>query len=71
MVTLPQGLESALDLLRSATSSGRISSALLLTDGVPNVEPVEGHLAALRRYQETRQKWWKSMGNLWENGEKW
>lgn len=51
-----QGLESALDLLRSATSSGRISSALLLTDGVPNVEPVEGHLAALRRYQEASGK---------------
>lgn len=56
-----QGLEGALDLLRASPSSpsssnGRIAAALLLTDGVPNVEPPEGHLAALRRYQETYGK---------------
>ena len=47
------GLHTALEMLRRGEHSGAMSSALLLTDGVPNVEPAGGHLAALEGYRRT------------------
>ncbi|CAK9005359.1 unnamed protein product [Durusdinium trenchii] len=52
-----QGLETALELFRTAPDHGparraAVPAALVLTDGVPNVEPSGGHLQALRNYRE-------------------
>lgn len=49
-----QGLETALDLLHVGQRGGSLSSALLLTDGVPNVEPPGGHMEALERYKAAK-----------------
>eukprot|EP00434_Breviolum_minutum_P032436 symbB.v1.2.028683.t1/scaffold3057.1/size64513/1 len=49
-----QGLETALDLLHAGQRGGSLSSALLLTDGVPNVEPPGGHMEALERYKAAK-----------------
>ena len=49
-----QGLETALDLLHVGQRGGSLSSALLLTDGVPNVEPPGGHMEALDRYKAAK-----------------
>ena len=49
---LRMGLEMLQDMQGSAGSrSGTMSSALLLTDGVPNVDPAGGHLGALEAYR--------------------
>ena len=45
-----QGLETALDLA-STKEKASLASVLLLTDGVPNVEPTGGHLKALEDYK--------------------
>lgn len=47
------GLHTGLEMLRSGERSGSMASVLLLTDGVPNVEPAGGHLAALEDYRRT------------------
>eukprot|EP00913_Durusdinium_trenchii_P011007 g10331.t1 len=59
-----QGLETALELFRTAPDHGparraAVPAALVLTDGVPNVEPSGGHLQALRNYRDA----WKSEGD--------
>mmetsp|Transcript_38618 Transcript_38618/g.86341 ORF Transcript_38618/g.86341 Transcript_38618/m.86341 type:complete len:523 (-) Transcript_38618:55-1623(-) len=45
------GLQTGLDMLHAGRRAGTMSSALLLTDGVPNVEPAGGHLAAIESYR--------------------
>ena len=49
------GLQTGLEMLRNgrSTSTNTMSSALLLTDGVPNVDPAGGHLAALEDYRRS------------------
>jgi len=48
------GLMKAIEELRAnSESSGRMSAILLLTDGLPNVEPPRGTLPMLIRYKET------------------
>lgn len=44
------GLKSGLDMLDRAQRAGATSAILLLTDGVPNVEPAGGHISAVRSY---------------------
>eukprot|EP00038_Savillea_parva_P018308 m.23030 g.23030 ORF g.23030 m.23030 type:complete len:874 (-) comp4048_c0_seq1:218-2839(-) len=44
------GLQTGLDVLRHDQVSGRTQCLMLLTDGVPNVEPPRGHIPMLRRY---------------------
>lgn len=43
------GLKTGLDVLREDSVPGRTQCLMLLTDGVPNVEPPRGHIAMLRR----------------------
>lgn len=50
--SLWQGLETALDLALAPRAS--LASVLLLTDGVPNVEPTGGHLKALEDYKRCK-----------------
>ena len=47
------GLYTGLEMLRNGERSGSMASVLLLTDGVPNVDPAGGHLAALKDYRRT------------------
>jgi len=46
------GLKIGLDVLREDCVPGRTQCLMLLTDGVPNVEPPRGHIPMLRRYYE-------------------
>ena len=46
------GLKNGLDVLDQAQQPGRIASVLILTDGLPNVEPPRGHIPMLKRYKE-------------------
>ena len=46
-----RGLETALEIFRRNARGGALPSLLLLTDGVPNVEPSGGHLGALEAYR--------------------
>lgn len=55
MTNLWDGLQKGLDVLRDGSYSrvpGANSSVLLLTDGVPNVEPPRGYVAMLQKYRE-------------------
>jgi len=45
------GLQTGMELLRRAARPGASAAVLLLTDGVPNVEPPGGHLPALQKYR--------------------
>lgn len=56
LTNLWDGLLKGLDVLSSSRSPSdgmRNMSIMLLTDGVPNVEPPRGHLPMLKRYKET------------------
>ena len=44
------GLFRGLETCRAGASAGRHSSVLLLTDGLPNVEPPRGHIPMLKKY---------------------
>jgi hypothetical protein len=44
------GLKTGMDVLQRDTEPGRTQYLMLLTDGVPNVEPPRGHIPMLRRY---------------------
>jgi len=47
------GLKTGMDVLRQAAEqSGRLSAVLLLTDGLPNVNPKEGILTAFKNYKD-------------------
>lgn len=45
------GLHTGLEMLRCGARPAATAALLLLTDGVPNVEPAAGHLPALRQYR--------------------
>lgn len=45
------GLQVSMEMLRLGQRAGASAAMLLLTDGVPNVEPAGGHMAALREYR--------------------
>eukprot|EP00041_Stephanoeca_diplocostata_P041916 m.9475 g.9475 ORF g.9475 m.9475 type:complete len:1095 (-) comp6919_c0_seq1:465-3749(-) len=45
-----EGLCLGLDVLREEKVPGRTQCLMLLTDGVPNVEPPRGHIPMLQRY---------------------
>ena len=44
------GIQSSLDILRTKSPKNRNKGILLLTDGIPNVEPPRGHEETLQRY---------------------
>jgi len=44
------GLKAGLDMLGSGAKADTSSTVMVLTDGVPNVEPPGGHIAALQAY---------------------
>jgi hypothetical protein len=46
------GMENALDLLRSSGDPSKQSAVFVFTDGVPNCIPPQGHQEALRAYQQ-------------------
>ena len=46
------GLEKGLNIMKNNPNVNRNKSIILLTDGVPNVEPPRGHIAMLNRYIE-------------------
>lgn len=47
-----EGLFTGLEILRkSSSSSNRLSTVLLLTDGQPNITPEKGHIPMLREYK--------------------
>lgn len=48
------GLRTGLEMLSSNKRENASSALMLLTDGVPNVEPTGGHLPALAKYREER-----------------
>ncbi len=48
------GLQKSLDALSSAPPRGNLAAVLLLTDGVPNVEPPRGHLPMLQLYMKNK-----------------
>lgn len=48
------GLRTGLDMLQAGERSGAASSALLLTDGVPDEPPAAGYLAALASYRQSQ-----------------
>lgn len=59
MTNLWDGLQSGMDILKNRPSSGdprtdnsRNAAVLLLTDGVPNVEPPRGFIPMLKRYRD-------------------
>lgn len=45
------GLQTGLEMLRKHPRSNASTAVMLLTDGVPNVEPSGGHITALRAYR--------------------
>jgi hypothetical protein len=49
------GLLKGMEILRSSSSSGRFACLMLLTDGLPNIIPPEGHLLAVQRYRDQYQ----------------
>eukprot|EP01125_Pyxidicula_operculata_P002073 TRINITY_DN12025_c0_g1_i1.p1 TRINITY_DN12025_c0_g1~~TRINITY_DN12025_c0_g1_i1.p1 ORF type:complete len:813 (-),score=221.78 TRINITY_DN12025_c0_g1_i1:118-2556(-) len=51
MTNLWDGLAKGLDILKSGSSAGTISSIFLLTDGEPNIVPPRGHIPMLKRYK--------------------
>ena len=44
------GMIQSLDILRETSPKNKNKGILLLTDGVPNVEPPRGHEVMLQRY---------------------
>ena len=44
------GIQSSLDILRTTSPESRVKGVLLLTDGIPNVEPPRGHEYMLDKY---------------------
>jgi hypothetical protein len=44
------GIQSSLDILRTTSPESRVKGVLLLTDGIPNVEPPRGHEYMLEKY---------------------
>ena len=40
-----------MEVIRKESSEDRISAILLLTDGQPNINPPDGHILALKKYQ--------------------
>ena len=54
MTNLWDGLKTSLDLLtnRGADMAGRNGAVMLLTDGVPNVDPPRGYVPTLQRYKD-------------------
>lgn len=53
MTNLWDGLETGMEMLRTRPNAAdRNATLLLLTDGVPNVEPPRGHIGSLKRYME-------------------
>lgn len=44
------GLKAGLDMLVQGAKADASSTVMVLTDGVPNIEPPRGHLAALEEY---------------------
>jgi len=44
------GIQSSLDILRTTSPETRVKGVLLLTDGIPNVEPPRGHEYMLEKY---------------------
>jgi ubiquitin/Mg-chelatase subunit ChlD len=46
------GLQTGLDVLRNNSSSTRLSSLMLLTDGLPNHDPPRGYIPMLNSYKE-------------------
>jgi len=52
MTNLWDGLVTGMDVLRTreGADASRNATVLLLTDGVPNVEPPRGHMGSLKRY---------------------
>jgi len=59
------GLIKAIDELNAnSVASGRMSAILLLTDGLPNVEPPRGTLPMLKRYKETNNLPCASIGTF-------
>ncbi len=45
-----QGIVQSLDILRTTSPENRIKGILLLTDGIPNVDPPRGHRYMLEKY---------------------
>jgi Mg-chelatase subunit ChlD len=46
------GLQTAMETLRTSDREGRVGSIMLLTDGVPNLNPPRGILPMLTKYQQ-------------------
>ena len=44
------GIVASLDILKQTSASGKNKGILLLTDGIPNVEPPRGHESMLEKY---------------------
>eukprot|EP00211_Chloroparvula_japonica_P003707 CAMPEP_0119125336 /NCGR_PEP_ID=MMETSP1310-20130426/4648_1 /TAXON_ID=464262 /ORGANISM="Genus nov. species nov., Strain RCC2339" /LENGTH=774 /DNA_ID=CAMNT_0007115395 /DNA_START=27 /DNA_END=2351 /DNA_ORIENTATION=- len=49
------GLFNGMELLRKRDEQDRLGSCLLLTDGMPNIEPPRGHIPTLQRYKDKHQ----------------
>ena len=45
-----RGIQSSLDILRTTSPEKRVKGVLLLTDGIPNVDPPRGHEYMLDKY---------------------
>ena len=44
------GIQCSLDILRTTSPKEKVKGVLLLTDGIPNVEPPRGHEYMLEKY---------------------
>ena len=49
------GIQMSMDILRTSSPPMKNKGILLLTDGIPNVEPPRGHIRMLERYYEQHQ----------------
>ena len=49
------GIQVSMDILRTKSPPTKNKGILLLTDGIPNIEPSRGHVRMLERYYEQHQ----------------
>lgn len=50
------GLQTGLENLRQGGNKDRFAHIMLLTDGMPNINPPRGHLPMLKRYKDENQQ---------------